>query len=325
MILAEKIIDERKKNGWSQEDLADKLGVSRQSVSKWEGAQSVPDLQRILEMSELFGVSTDYLLKDEETNRTDDIEDSGTTSRKLSMEEANEFLDHNKVFAKKIAVGSMICTLCPVPLMILMAFQNAGKIGLTEDQTGAIGIAVLLAIVALALVFIIPAAMNASKWEWLENEVFDPEYGVEGMVRSRSDKYGKSFVNSITFGTVSILLGVIALITGAAIDEKNEPLLMGLTGVMLAFIAVGVLLIVNAGIIKDGFSKLLQEESYSRTEKTNKALKTVAPVFWMIVTAGYLLWSFLTNDWHITWIVWPVAGVIYGAISVILRNTHRES
>lgn len=325
MILAEKIIDERKKNGWSQEDLADKLGVSRQSVSKWEGAQSVPDLQRILEMSELFGVSTDYLLKDDETNRTDDIEDSGTTSRKLSMEEANEFLDHNKVFAKKIAVGSMICTLCPVPLMILMAFQNAGKIGLTEDQTGAIGIAVLLAIVALALVFIIPAAMNASKWEWLENEVFDPEYGVEGMVRSRSDKYGKSFVNSITFGTVSILLGVIALITGAAIDEKNEPLLMGLTGVMLVFIAVGVRFIVNAGIIKDGFSKLLQEESYSRTEKTNKALKTVAPVFWMIVTAGYLLWSFLTNDWHITWIVWPVAGVIYGAISVILRNTHRES
>lgn len=325
MILAEKIIDERKKNGWSQEDLADKLGVSRQSVSKWEGAQSVPDLQRILEMSELFGVSTDYLLKDEETNRTDDIEDSGTTSRKLSMEEANEFLDHNKVFAKKIAIGSMICTLCPVPLMILMAFQNAGKIGLTEDQTGAIGIAVLLAVVALALVFIIPAAMNASKWEWLENEVFDPEYGVEGMVRSRSDKYGKSFVNSITFGTVSILLGVIALITGAAIDEKNEPLLMGLTGVMLVFIAVGVRLIVNAGIIKDGFSKLLQEESYSRTEKTNKALKTVAPVFWMIVTAGYLLWSFLTNDWHITWIVWPVAGVIYGAISVILRNTHRES
>ena len=62
MILADKIIDERKKNGWSQEELADKLGVSRQSVSKWEGAQSVPDLQRILEMSKLFGVSTDYLL-----------------------------------------------------------------------------------------------------------------------------------------------------------------------------------------------------------------------------------------------------------------------
>ena len=62
MILADKIIEERKKNGWSLEELAEKLDVSRQSVSKWEGAQSTPDLQKILKMSEIFGVSTDYLL-----------------------------------------------------------------------------------------------------------------------------------------------------------------------------------------------------------------------------------------------------------------------
>jgi len=65
MILADKIINERKKNGWSQEELASKLSVSRQSVSKWEGAQAVPDLQKIIAMAEIFGVSTDYLLKDE--------------------------------------------------------------------------------------------------------------------------------------------------------------------------------------------------------------------------------------------------------------------
>ena len=66
MILADKIIDLRKKSGWSQEELAAKLNVSRQAVSKWEGAQSVPDLDRVLQMSRLFGVSTDYLLKDEQ-------------------------------------------------------------------------------------------------------------------------------------------------------------------------------------------------------------------------------------------------------------------
>lgn len=61
MILAEKISEERKKNGWSQEELAEKLSVSRQSVSKWESGQSVPDLNRILEMARIFGVTTDYL------------------------------------------------------------------------------------------------------------------------------------------------------------------------------------------------------------------------------------------------------------------------
>ena len=65
MILADKIIENRKKNGWSQEELADKLGVSRQSVSKWEGAQAVPDMKKIIQMSEVFGVSTDYLLRDD--------------------------------------------------------------------------------------------------------------------------------------------------------------------------------------------------------------------------------------------------------------------
>ena len=53
MILADKIIEERKKNGWSQEELAEKIGVSRQAVSKWEGAGSIPDLQRVIQLATL--------------------------------------------------------------------------------------------------------------------------------------------------------------------------------------------------------------------------------------------------------------------------------
>lgn len=65
MIFADKLIRLRKKNGWSQEELAEKLNVSRQAVSKWESAQTVPELEKLLQLSALFGVTTDYLLKDE--------------------------------------------------------------------------------------------------------------------------------------------------------------------------------------------------------------------------------------------------------------------
>ena len=95
MILADKITDLRKKNGWSQEDLAEKMGVSRQSISKWESAQSVPDMGRIVRLSEVFSVSTDYLLKDElepERNEVIPVEDSDTPFLTISMEEASEFL-----------------------------------------------------------------------------------------------------------------------------------------------------------------------------------------------------------------------------------------
>ena len=62
---ANRLLQYRKKHNLSQEELANKIGVSRQAVSKWESAQSIPDLQRVIQLSEIFGVSTDYLLKDE--------------------------------------------------------------------------------------------------------------------------------------------------------------------------------------------------------------------------------------------------------------------
>ena len=65
MILADKIIELRKKSGMTQDELAEKLGVSRQSVSKYESAQAVPDMDKILKLSNIFGVTTDYLIKDE--------------------------------------------------------------------------------------------------------------------------------------------------------------------------------------------------------------------------------------------------------------------
>lgn len=65
MKLSEKIMILRKQKGWSQEELAEKLEVSRQAVSKWESGQASPDIEKILKISQLFEVSTDVLLKEE--------------------------------------------------------------------------------------------------------------------------------------------------------------------------------------------------------------------------------------------------------------------
>ena len=123
MILADKIIDLRKKNGWSQEELADKLGVSRQSISKWEGAQSMPDMNRILKMSEIFGVSTDYLLKEDMEMPADTGMPEFLTEeeniRSVSMEEAAAFLSYKERSSGRTALGVMMCILSPVVLIII--------------------------------------------------------------------------------------------------------------------------------------------------------------------------------------------------------------
>ena len=65
MKLPDKIIKHRKSTGWSQEDFAEKLNVSRQAISRWENGTALPDAQNLLQISKLFGVSADYLLNDD--------------------------------------------------------------------------------------------------------------------------------------------------------------------------------------------------------------------------------------------------------------------
>ncbi len=324
MILADKIIDERKKNGWSQEELADRLGVSRQSVSKWESAQSVPDLQRILEMSKIFGVSTDYLLKDEEGVRvTTDAEYTEVYTRRVSMEEANEYLDETNGFSRKISFGVLLCVASPVILIGCLALQSAGVLFSTENAAAAVGVIALLAMIAAALIFFIPSGIAHAKWEWLSKEVFETEYGVDGMVRSRKEKHQPSFVMNITLGVVMILLGVIAICAAALIDEKNEALVLGCTCILLALIAVAVQRFVRVGIVQGSFSVLLQESGHSKAAKQrDAAFDAIAGAYWLCITAVFFLWGFLGNRWDICWLVWPVGGVLFGAFAALYNGFH---
>lgn len=91
MNISEKILKLRKEKGLSQEAFAEKLGVSRQSVSKWESSGSLPDIDKIIAMSELFGVSTDYLLKDEAS-------DNASQEQTHDREYEEEHIENEPVF-----------------------------------------------------------------------------------------------------------------------------------------------------------------------------------------------------------------------------------
>ena len=121
MILSDKIIRLRKKNGWSQEELAEKMQVSRQAVSKWEGAQTIPDLEKILMLSSLFSVTTDYLLKDEIEDEEFTDEPDRTSVKRITLAQANEFLEWRKAASVRIAIGTFLCVIALIPLLILGA------------------------------------------------------------------------------------------------------------------------------------------------------------------------------------------------------------
>ncbi|MBQ2634008.1 MAG: helix-turn-helix transcriptional regulator [Oscillospiraceae bacterium] len=322
MILADKIIDLRKKNGWSQEELAEQLGVSRQTVSKWEGAQSVPDMGRVVQMSTLFGVSTDYLLKDDmELPEPTAGAQPEAPERSVNMEEANEFLRVKAVNARCVALGVLLCVLSPVCLILLGGAQSYGLLGLSEAQTTGLGLAVLLLMVGGAVALFVTSAVRVSPYAWLEEESVDTLYGVDGMVKERREQYRPRFTLQLTLGIVLCVLSAVPIFLSVMLYGEQEGFAHVLSvALTLALVAVGVWLIVRSSMVWGAFQQLLEEGDYTRASKENK--RKLAPfngVYWGLVTAGYLAWSFLSGGWNRTWIVWPVAGVAYGAIFGILK------
>lgn len=328
MILADKIIENRKKNGWSQEELADKLGVSRQSVSKWESMQAVPDMKKILQLAEVFGVSTDYLLKDEidepETPALTPV-DSGLEEsvRMVSMEEASAFLEHNEKAASTVSIGVMLCILSPVIMIILGGLSEAGKISMSETVAGIGGTIILLIMVAIAVAMFLMTGMRGKPYEFLEEVNIETAYGVSGMAKEKRAEYAPMHSRLLIFGVMLCVVAAIPMMMLMLTGYTNNTDVLPVIGVavMLIMIAVGVKLIVLTCIRQGGYDKLLEEGDYTRL---NKKAGRYDGIYWMVTVAVYLGWSFITMKWEITWIVWPIAGVLFAVYREIMKAIVRS-
>lgn len=313
MILADKIIDLRKKNGWSQEELAEKLGVSRQAVSKWESAQAIPDLGRVLAMADLFSVTTDYLLRDENEAPTPAaVEDGASESsvRRVSMEEAS-------------ALAVSLCVLSPIPLLMILSRTGEGP---AAGVGSIIGVVILLLLVVAAVVIFLRQGMESKEYEYLEQEDIETAYGVSGMVKEKQAAYRETCTRGIIVGVVLCILSAIPVLLGTlAADSVAAPerIMLPCVSLLLAMVAVAVYLFVCVGMVQGSFQRLLEEGDYTREGK-RAARSPIVPIYWCLVTAAYLAWSFITMAWDRTWIVWPVAGVLFAAVVGIIRMTHKE-
>jgi len=324
MILADKIIDLRKKSGWSQEELAEKLNVSRQAVSKWEGAQSVPDLERVLQMSRLFGVSTDYLLKDEQAaadSTGDAISDSAVHT--VSMEEANCFLAASEANARPMALATFLCIVSPLCLMLLAALSARPSAVISEGAAAAVGLCVLLLLVAGAVAIFLSCAARTKPFAYMDTEVFETAYGVEGLVSRRKAGFEPVALRYRIIATVLCIIGVLPLLLSALL-EMDELFILAMVCVLLLVVGVAVVLFVLAGVRTGSYDRLLQQGDYSIAVKSDHVAQRIAAIYWPLITAAYLAYSFITNDWQRSWIIWPVAGVLFGGISAVSSACRRR-
>ncbi len=323
MILADKIMELRKKNGWSQEELAEKVHVSRQSVSKWEGAQSVPDLEKIILLSQIFGVSTDYLLKDdmEEQDYVPSVDvEPDENVRRVSMEEASAFLHIKEKTTNLVATGVSLCILSPIVLLGMLGASELGKLPISENTAGGLGMVVLLFMVIVAVAMFVYVGMQTGKYEYLEKEIIETEYGVTGMVKERKKSWEAKYARNNIIGVCLCIFAVIPVIAASFLDETGGFVLCGVC-VTLVCVAIGVYLFITVGIPWESCQKLLQEGDYTVEKKQhNKKFGGLIAAYWLIVVAVFLYLTNMGSNWALAGVYWPVAGILFAAICGIFRS-----
>lgn len=323
MILADKIALLRRQNGWSQEELASRLEVSRQAVSKWESSASIPELDKILKMSELFRVSTDYLLKDslEQPETASPAfaphpEAEPASLRTLSLEQANTYLDLVRQLSGKIALGVSLCVLSPIPIILLGAWSDSTA---RENFAAGLGVILLLALVSLGLLLLIPAGLRLEEYEYLEKEEFTLGYGVAGIVEQKRTAYAPEFQSKITRGCMMCVLAVMPLFAAVMLGA-DDFWMTGSVAVLLAIVAAACYGLVSAATVWDSLDKLMQLGDYTvQNKKITRKVGWFAGSYWCIAAALYLGISLSQNNWKTSWILWPIAGVLFAALNTALR------
>ena len=324
MILAEKIIRLRKQMGWSQEELAEKMNISRQSVSKWESTNSIPDLNKIILLGEIFDVSTDYLLKDdvETYEPLNESVEPGTV--KISLEQAYKYVENKMEMSGLVTKGVMFCVCSVIPLFFFLAMAETSRLNMTSSVAAVLGLISILIMVSIGISLFIRTNQYESDIDSIENETFDLEYGVHSVINEKLQKFRATYNLRLSVGIFMFIISFVPLMIVSIFYSGADVMLMMLI-VLILIIAMGIYIVAPVSAKYDAYNNVLKDsgiksEKSSRTKRAEK----LAAFYWPLLTAIYLGWSLWTMAWGITWIVWPVGSVLFAALIGLMELLNKE-
>ena len=223
------------------------------------------------------------------------------------------------------AAGLTLFVLCAAPLLLLIAATGSSRSD-PANWAIAVGISAVLVMVALGTILMIMRDARLKDYEDLDHGEFTLTAPVRAFAESVWDEHLSS---TVAAQAVAIMLWIpcaLPTILLALLGGENSLAVLYGVCLTLAMVAIGLAVTTRAGWSESASSTLLQEDDEEDEDpaySTNPVVRAIAAVYWPVMAAIYLAWSFLTGDWHISWVLWPVAGVLYAGLSglsVALRS-----
>ncbi len=329
MIFADKVIKLRKKNGWSQEELANQLDVSRQSVSKWESAQSVPELSKIIKLSKLFNVSTDYLLKDEleEPEEEKTPRPCGSAETKTDDDEALKMTigDVTKYFRTTnittMLLSGALAVMLIIPTIVSLCFylQDYGLVSVTIA-----GVLLAACIITLMVVYSFD-----KKYVPLKIQHVELEYGGAGIAEKNLEQHGKKYRVIRTVGIVLLAAGGITALCAvllSVISQNSENYQLGYMEHQIMWHFTDIVLAAGAFCTSFSIARLnniyciLEEGRYSpKNKKRNTGIRLFSMIYLGLYAASIVF--LMTLNQTLAFLVCVIGLVIYAVVYASLVSS----
>lgn len=291
MSLAENLQYLRAREGVTQEQLAERLDVSRQSVSKWESGASFPEMDTLLKLCDMFHVDMDTLLR-------------GSVERSLSEDSAgyDRFMT---LYARKIA-GAVASIVGGTAL-----WSALYALGVHEM----LGTAALLLVVAIAAVVLIASSMEEEHFR-KKNPVI-PDFYTE----KQKEQFHRRYIWYIAGGVGAILLGVVLTVLVFTVIPEREPYESSMGALFLMIVACAVYFLIYGGMLEDKYNiaKYNRQNSPTPEDRARRRRATSAcSLIMLLATAVFLFAGLAYNRWEWAAVIYPVGAVLCGASWVVL-------
>lgn len=257
------------------------------------------------------------------TNKTNNV-----NRRKLTIDEIKEFLEAQKKRSYFIGAGVACLISCVTGPIIVDAFNGSGSLGVT----------LLFVLIAVGVSLCIISKNFLESWEFINGEACS----IEPMCMDYLKNKKRDFTSTYSIMTSTGILLCVTCVVPAIIFGDEGTIMSELSGAFLFFfVSGGVFLLIVAKKIKNSYERLLHlnedtifwnyddvaaEATGNMSVPSGKRIykstagKTIMECFWPTITCIYLTWSFLTFDWHLTWLIWPIAGVLH----IVFKNILSE-
>ena len=233
--------------------------------------------------------------------------------RHISLTQAKRYLSIVEKCANYVAIGVMLCVFSPI--MIILFSGLSENYGLPENLIFSGGMIFLFIMIVIAVGIFIYSDYQTKEFKFMKDEGFCLDVGVKAFIEEERNQKKNVFTIKTIIGVTLCIISVIPVIVTGAMQGNGFAVIFSVC-LLLFIVGIGTFFLVSCGMAEDAYKVLLTDGGHKKRIK-DKRMETISSVYWCIVTVIYLAWSFLTFHWGSTWVIWPIAGVLFWAVRVI--------